>query len=121
MSDLRLNLEGDIDITSGRLNLIKSEASLAAQRLKIKFGLFLGEWFLDLSQGVPYLQNILRRGSQSKEVADSIFTSIILNDPSISSLNSFESKVSSSGVYTLSFNATTRDGQIVTFQEAIEF
>lgn len=120
MSDLKLNIEHDLDLTSGRLSLIKSEQELTAQRLKIKFNLYQGEWFLDLSLGVPYFQSILRRGIQSKVIADATFSDIITNDPSIVSLNSFESNVTSSGVYTLKFSATTIDGQIVTFQESIE-
>lgn len=49
--DLLLTPDGDVRLTQ---NIPES----AAQRLTIRLATFLGEWFLDVTAGIPYFQQI---------------------------------------------------------------
>ena len=57
-----------IDPTSGDLAIVGTELAIVegsdavAQEVQTRLRWWLGGWFLDLSQGVPYLQEILRKG-----------------------------------------------------------
>lgn len=117
MSDILLDSEGDIQITGGKIKLIESTAELTKQRLLIKMRTFYQEWYLNTLVGVPYFQEILKRGSNRKTIADTVFKNIILQDEGVSKLNSFTSSVSPEGGYSLSFSASTPDGEIITIQK----
>lgn len=121
MSDILLKNDGDFDLTEGRLSLITTQQELTAQRLSIKLRTYRGEWYLDLSEGIPYFQRIFKRSSNAKAVADTIFKNEINNDDGVISLNSFTSQLSNTGVYSLSFNVTTVSGDIVTVEQNINF
>ncbi len=121
MSDILLKKDGDFDLAEGKLSLIDTQQDLIAQRLLIKLRTYLGEWYLDLSEGIPYFQRIFRKSGNAKAVADTIFKSEINNDEGVISLNSFSSTLSNSGVYSLTFNVTTVTGDIVTVEQNINF
>jgi hypothetical protein len=55
--DIKLGIDGDILLEDGDLALVGGVDSIA-QHVLIRVRLFLGEWFLDESRGVPYLQRI---------------------------------------------------------------
>lgn len=57
-------VNGDIALDStGRLAVVTGAEALR-QKLETRLRLYRGEWFLDTSSGVPYLQRILGRGSE---------------------------------------------------------
>jgi hypothetical protein len=49
----------DLLLTGGQLRLTSGVPEAAAQRLAVRLSMFLGEWFLDSTAGVPYFQSIL--------------------------------------------------------------
>lgn len=55
--DLKLDGDGDLAVESGDLALVGGADSVA-QHIRIRVRFFLGEWFLDESRGVPYLQRV---------------------------------------------------------------
>src|SRR4051794_9209127 len=62
--DLALNrIDHDLQFTqlsTGKVSLLPMEgADRVAQQIKINLLAFLGEWFLDTTFGVPYLESIL--------------------------------------------------------------
>ena len=60
--DLKLDTDtGDLVLVNRDLVLI-SGADLVRQRLSIALQLFRGEWFLDAEAGVPWFQDILKKG-----------------------------------------------------------
>jgi hypothetical protein len=65
---------GDIALQSGRAGLqLVTAGDKIVQNIKQRLKFFLGEWFLDLSKGVPYLRDFLgRRGTST-----SVFRSVI--------------------------------------------
>jgi hypothetical protein len=57
MADFKLDpITGDLSV-SGGLTLITSFSEEARQRLQLALGLNLGEWFLQASYGLPWLEN----------------------------------------------------------------
>lgn len=74
---------GAISVDSvGQISLTPDEDTATVQRLRAKFSFFLGEWFRDRSQGVPYFQRILRKGSNVR-VNRAIFRKILESDPGV--------------------------------------
>jgi len=115
MSDLRLNSEGDLDITQGKLTLIDTQQELLKQKLTITLNTYRGEWFLNTQRGIPYLQVILKKGTP-KALVDSIFYQTILSYEDILNITEFNSSVTK-GVYYLSFKATVVSGEIITLEQ----
>lgn len=58
------------------------------QRLKIRLQVFLEEWFLDNTRGVPYFQQILEKGTSYDEISNSIKLAIS-KTKDVEKINSF--------------------------------
>ena len=58
--NLQLSAAGDLVVTQGKTALVDSTTQRVATRLRM----LLGEWFLDTSDGTPYLQDILVKGAR---------------------------------------------------------
>lgn len=61
LKDIQLNNAHDIDIVNNDLALV-SGLKATTQSIRQRFWLFQGEWFLDETAGVPYLQQIFVKG-----------------------------------------------------------
>jgi hypothetical protein len=70
-------LTGDLAIDGTEL-LIVEGGDAVAQEVQVRLRWWLGGWFLDLSQGVPYLQEILRKGVTEAIVREVLRTQIEL-------------------------------------------
>lgn len=92
--DLLLNPDtGDMVYENGGSPVTQLTADVVAQRLRITLYTFLGEWFLDLTVGVPYFQQIFGK-LRTKASIDLIFQQIITNDPDVIEILTFESELS---------------------------
>lgn len=60
-------VRGDLLIQGTELVLVEG-GDAVAQELTVRLRWWLGEWFLDQRQGVPYLQRILRKGVSPRTV-----------------------------------------------------
>lgn len=60
MSDIKLNNDGDIDITNNAVRLTSGKDAIA-QHLQSRYRTFLGEWFLNTEVGVPYYQEFFTK------------------------------------------------------------
>lgn len=117
MSGLLINtITGDIDITEGKLTLttgLKAVEQRIAQRLR----LFFGEWFLDKTRGVPWIQQVFKK-NPNPDVVDSAIKREILSEPQVRELQTFLLDLdTSSRVLTVTFKALTSEGEL-NFQEA---
>ncbi|WP_369586092.1 hypothetical protein [Kingella oralis] len=65
--DLKLDASHDLDFADGRLHFVAGEQRIR-QQVVITLKTFLGEWFLDNTHGVPYLENILVKNPNRAEV-----------------------------------------------------
>lgn len=114
MSDILLNKDtGDILLVGGELVLTSTIQEAASQRLTIKLNTYLGEWFADVEQGIPYFQSILRKGVD-KATVDAIFQSVILEDEDIKGITSFQSTIVNNQ-YQLTFTALSNSGEVISY------
>ena len=67
MTAVKLDDTGDIELDNGNLVLTTNDSDdEIIQRLRGRLQLFLGEWFLNTSIGIPYLQLVYRKGSTQR-------------------------------------------------------
>lgn len=76
--DLFITEEGDF--------LLIDDAERVAQQIKITLLTMLGEWFLDTSHGIPYLERILVK-NPNLQLIKSIFRDKISNIPDVKKVN----------------------------------
>ena len=89
MVDITLHAnDHDILIKDGDFLLIDN-AERVAQQIKVKLLTFLGEWFLDTTWGVPYLEYILVK-QPNQELIKQILSEQILSVDDVKSLNALE-------------------------------
>lgn len=81
---------GDLQLTlrngSKTLSLVTDVAECAAQKLTNRFLLWLGEWFLDTSLGLPFFQQIAVKNPNLKNL-QALFTKVVLGVPGIASVS----------------------------------
>jgi hypothetical protein len=88
MTDLLLNRDThDLTLVNYDLNLVTG-VPLVQQRLKQSLMFFLGEWFLDETDGVPYYRDILKK-SPDKITVESALKTAILETPDVLELLEF--------------------------------
>ena len=87
-------LDSNLDYVIGRQFLTNTPAAVA-QAILTNLKLWQGEWFLDVTAGVPYLQSILGRQSMNP---DSYIKAQILQTTGVTGITSYSS----------SLNPTTR-------------
>jgi len=85
--DLKLDGSHDLEIIDRDLQLV-DKLDEVAQRLKIQLQFFLGEWFLDTSQGIPYHEEIFVKGANRNRVA-SLLKEAILKTPCVEEILAF--------------------------------
>lgn len=86
MSDLALGSDHDLALSAdGNLYLTEGIPLAAAQRIAIRLSMYLGEWFLDQSAGVPYFQQILL-DVPDESILRTIFRNQVLADPYVISV-----------------------------------
>jgi len=59
-----------------------------AQRLRCRYKFFLGEWFLDTRQGIPYFRDILVK-NPDQSLVQSIFRKATLTTPGVLAIRRF--------------------------------
>lgn len=86
MVDIALNAAThDIIINEDDIMFI-DDAERVAQQIKIQLMTFLGEWFLDTTHGVPYLEQILVKNPDGN-IIEAILRSQILKVPDVVSVD----------------------------------
>lgn len=60
----KLSTDGDYTFGNGQADFYRDVPEAVAQACKTRLQLWLGEWFLDLDDGTPYLQGVLGKHSQ---------------------------------------------------------
>lgn len=88
--------DGDGDYTFGRGDdtwLINSPKTVA-QAIKTRFELWYGQWFLDTTEGTPWIQSVL--GKQRPEVYSLAIRQRILETAGVSSITNFDTTVNTS-------------------------
>lgn len=117
MSNLKLDpLTNDLDISSANFEIVTGDDAIL-QQLRVRFRFFLGEWFLDLRQGIPYFSEVLVKDPNIARLRD-IFRQTILTTPRIESLESLSLDLDvGTRKLTVDFVAIKDDGTILASQE----
>lgn len=77
MTDILLNdRTHDLEITGYDLQLVTRQ-DLVKQRIRQNLRFFRGEWYLAVDEGVPYFQEILRKGADIMTVESILKTAIV--------------------------------------------
>lgn len=84
--DIALDTDGDLKVEAGDLVLV-SGADAIVQAVRIRLQFFRGEWFLDLSAGLPWFQSVLIK-NPDPNILHTVFRDEILGTPGILSLSS---------------------------------
>lgn len=92
----KLDAGGDMTFGLQQSDFYRDVPEAPAQAVLTRLRLLRGEWFLDISKGVPYQGGVL--GKYTSKSADPIIRDTILKTPGVSGIASYES----------SFNPDTR-------------
>ena len=104
---LTRRLDANYDICFGRgLNDFARDAEATAQKVKSRLLLLAGEWFLDTSAGVPYLQQIMIKPADLP-LAESLIKAAILGTDGVAELVGFATTYDA-GTRKLSVTASVR-------------
>jgi hypothetical protein len=111
IAELALNLTtGDLLIPP---KIIRG-AEAVAQRVRVRFRWFLGEWFLDERLGVPYYSDILVKNPDPILISF-IFRRVLLSTPGVKSVSSFSATLDrTTRTLLVDFEATLDNGIILT-------
>jgi hypothetical protein len=99
---------GDLSFTNGSCPVTQLQADVVAQRLRIALYTFYGEWFLDSTIGVPYMQQVFSK-VRKKSTIDLIFQGIIIADEGVLELVTFISEIDTLRGYVLTFSVRVAD------------
>lgn len=91
MIDLKLDSQHDLMVKEGKLVLV-SGANLVAQRIKITLLTFLGEWFVDTTIGIPYLEQVLVKPADKTKL-ENIFRKKILSVEGVKKVMSIDTLI----------------------------
>jgi len=99
------------DMTIGQPWYINSPQAVE-QTISTRLKLWLGEWFLDVSDGTPYLTEVL--GERYGKTPDAAIKARILGTPGVTQLISYSSTFSGSSTRQFTVNATVQTQYSVT-------
>lgn len=85
----KLTEDGDYSFGNGQLDFWRDVPEAVAQSVKTRLLLWLGEWFLNIEDGTPFMQGIL--GKYSQNVADVTIQDRILGTTGVTSIQNYES------------------------------
>jgi hypothetical protein len=107
------NTTGDLDLVQGQLVIVEGQEEIK-QHVEQRLRTFLNEWFLDLSIGLPYFEEILKKQVNTNGI-DSIFIDEILNCPGIVRILDFNIDLAKGS------RELTVEGVIQTIEGSVEF
>lgn len=94
--DFKLDpVTGDLDFTGSTFSLTRTIEESSQQQITIALRTYRGEWFADITAGVPYLTNdnndVQLLGTTRKGLIDSYIQSVVLSRENIVEIVSYSS------------------------------
>ncbi len=106
-----LNIDNDLCLRNGSIATV-TDAEQVAQHVRTRLLFYLGEWFLDLLKGLPYLQQIFVKPA-NLPLVESLLKAEIARTPEVNRLISYEMEFNkSTRVLRVAFSAETIHGVI---------
>lgn len=90
----------------------QTPVEITGQRLLIRLRTWLGEWFINTAYGVPWEQQIIAKKNISKAGVDLILQQQVLSDAGVREIVSWNSTLSGSRKYSLTFSIKVIDGTV---------
>lgn len=84
-----LSPTGDYTFGSGQANYLTNSPAAVAQAVETTLRLWLGEWYLNINDGTPYLEGVI--GKHLQATADATLVSIITKVQGVQSISDFSS------------------------------
>ena len=111
-TDFKLNTDShDIDLSSGTVELHTSNPEVVAQRVKIAILTKQGEWFRNITAGLPYYQEFFS-SKNNKEYIDKLMVEYINSVEDVNSVISYESTIENGRRLNISVTIETDRGEI---------
>lgn len=85
----KLSADGDYSFGQGEANFWINSPYGVAQKVETRLRLWEGEWFLDVTAGTPWLQQVL--GYSKSSLRDIAIRTVILTTDGVTALNSYNS------------------------------
>ncbi len=83
---MALDSDGDMALSAAGIPFFIGSSDEAIQRLRVRFKMFLGEWYRDQNLGVPYYQHVLIK-QPNLVLIRSLWRQLILDTPGITGIN----------------------------------
>lgn len=110
--NLAVDEQGRLVLERGNLKLARGRDAIL-QSIRTRLRLFQGEWFLDVDEGTPHKQVVLKKNPDMLAVR-AAYRSRILGTPGVAQLNSLELHVDpATRVLSVSFRVTADTGELV--------
>jgi len=124
--DYLLAEDGDLDLTNGSMSLTKTIEQSSKQQAIISLNTYRGEWDFNILAGIPWLINENNTtqvlGKSTKTLIDTVVQEDILNRENITEIISYESILDkSTRVLTISFEALTNQGSVISVSDSTQF
>lgn len=87
----KLSPDDDYTFGNGQQDFYRDEPAAVGQSAKTRLLLWLGEWFLDIQEGTPYMQGIL--GKYSLEAANVTIQDRVLTGQGVEDLTNYVSEI----------------------------
>ena len=87
----KLTSDGDMCLGHGAADYLENTPEAVAQNVMTRLALWAGQWFIDLDEGTPYLQEILGK----HDAVDSLIKRRILETPGVTQIDEFEAVLDS--------------------------
>ena len=88
MADFKLTTSGDLDFSTNDLQLVDGIDAIR-QELQIRYRFFLNEWFLNRAEGVPYVEDVLKKNPNEARVR-AVLAEVALDTPGVESVQNLE-------------------------------
>lgn len=85
----KLSPTGDYVFGNSQLDFYRDVPEAVGQACKTRLELWLGEWFLDITVGTPYMQGVL--GKHTKAQADATIRDRALDTQGLTTIRQYES------------------------------
>jgi hypothetical protein len=85
----KLTASGDYSFGNGALDFYVNTPEAVAQAIETTLKFFLGEWYLNVNDGTPWVQSIL--GFHSQEDADEALIQVVYNVQGVQNVSNWQS------------------------------
>jgi hypothetical protein len=103
---------GDVHIDNGQIMFVEN-SEFIAQKLRIRFQFFRGEWYLDQREGFPYWERVFKKNPDINEIA-SLFRRAAYTTSGIAEVRSVEvTNDKNSRTMNVSVDALSDEGDVI--------